>query len=220
MDISQAIERLNSLLPLKPRQDELTPELKLLHQHMIHTLIYKGRVLNTQELESLVGLSNIASSLQILAGKDLIVIDEDGWTPVGAYPVTLEPTPHKILVNKNQIFAMCALDALAVAPMFGLSAIIESNCHVSETNIRIVVENDVIASSAPSRDLMLGIRWHNPGKVAAHSLCKEMVFLIDKTTALEWRARDSDTHSIFNLTDALAFAAAYFTPLMSKTMRQ
>ncbi len=45
-------------------------------------------------------------------------------------------------------------------------------------------------------------------------MCLEMVFLKDQQTALEWQAGDTENISLFNLEDAVAFGAGFFTPLL------
>jgi len=215
MNLTHALERLNALLPLKQRQDQLSPAIKKLHQDIIHSLVSHGHVPNTQEMESLLGLSNVTADLVELANNDLIVMDQDGTTVIGAYPITLEPTPHTIRVHGNRLFAMCALDAVSVAPMFDAQVDIESQCHLTQVNIKIQMQGNEIITATPSPDITLGIRWQNPGKVAAHSLCMEMVFLANLAAGHQWQSQDRDNISLFSLPQAVLFGAAYFLPLMN-----
>jgi mercuric reductase len=178
------------------------------------TLVGQGRTPDGLELAKLVGEGNIDESLQRLSADDLIVLDSKGKRPVGAYPVTLENTPHTILVNGNTIHAMCALDALSVAPMFNTEVVIDSVCYVSRSPVHIYMQGSNIVEAQPSMDVTVGIRWQDPSAVAARSLCLEMVFLKDQKTSKTWQGSDVDNMSLFTLPEAIEFGKAFFLPLL------
>jgi len=215
MEIKEAVHRLNTLLPLKARQDKLPVTLKNLHQKVLLTLVEQGRQLTHDEIKTVIGNDNIIESVQRLGSDDLVVLGNDKQQIVGAYPVTTEVTSHKITVHKHTIYAMCALDAVSVAPVFNADVVINSVCHISQTPIRIKMIGCDVIEAQPSMDVMIGIRWQNPTSVAAHSLCMEMVFLKDRKTAENWKKSDTNTISIFTLNESVAFGKAYFLPLLN-----
>ena len=55
--------------------------------------------------------------IKLIANSKLIVLDSAG-NPVGAYPFTSEQREHRVHINNVTAYCMCALDALAVSPMF------------------------------------------------------------------------------------------------------
>ena len=215
MDIQNAVDRLNALLPLKARQDQLSATLKKLHHKILFSLVERGRPPTKGEMIDVLGNENVTESLLQLSLNDLVVLDAEGKQLSGAYPVTTEATPHKIKVNDHAIYAMCALDAVSVAPVFDTDVVIDSVCHVSQTPISIYMQGQKIIEVQPSTDIMIGIRWQKPSAVAAHSLCMEMVFLNDSKTAEEWQQSDADSISIFTLPAAVDFGKAFFLPLVS-----
>ena len=214
MDIQTALVRLNSHLPLKARQNRLPQVLKTAHQRVLACLITQGRPPSAEELETVLGQDNLTTGLQRLAAEDLVVLDAKGKHVVGAYPVTIERTPHKISVHGHSIYAMCALDAVAVAPMFATEVRIDSGCHVSKTPISIHMSGRELLEVHPTADVVVGIRWQMPSAVAAHSMCTQMVFLKDRQVALDWQQGDSENISLFSLPEAVAFAEAFFLPLL------
>jgi mercuric reductase len=214
MEIQAAVDRLNSQLPLKPRQDKLSPQLKSVHQNVLYSLVKQGRPPSQDELAQQLGKDNVEDSLRTLGKEDLIVLDADRKHPLGAYPVTIEPTPHKITVNGHTIHAMCALDAISVAPMFDTEVQIESTCHASKTPIVIRMQGSKILETQPSANVTVGIRWQMPSDVAAHSMCMEMVFLKDRQTAVAWQDGDTENISLFTLPEAVEFGKAFFVPLL------
>ena len=214
MDIDSAIEKLNTLLPLKQRKRDLSPQLKAVHQDILYSLVRHGHPLSKKELEKILDESQVEDGLAILNQADLIVLDKKDKLPLGAYPVTIEQTSHKIMVNGNSIYAMCALDAVSVAPMFDVEVKIISHCHASQIPISIYMLGHNILESKPSVDILVGIRWQIPSNVAAHSICTEMVFLKDRKTAESWQQIDSENISLFTLAEAVKFGHAFFKPLL------
>ncbi|MGD8999432.1 MAG: organomercurial lyase [Granulosicoccaceae bacterium] len=214
MTIQTAVERLNTQLPLKARQNRLTPALKAAHQKVLTSLVEQGRPPRDDELKSVLGEASLADSLHRLGADDLVVLDAQGKHVLGAYPVTSEQTPHKITVNGHIIHAMCALDAVSVAPMFNTAVSIASSCHVTHTPVTIQMQGSDILEASPSAEVTVGIRWQIPAAVAAHSMCMAMVFLKDRQTAEAWQDGDTENISLFSLPEAVAFGEAFFLPLM------
>jgi len=211
--IAAAVARLNAQLPLKARQQQLPPAFIAVHRLILHSLIEQGCSPTEPELVAVLGRENIDACFHRLGADDLIVLDTTGRKPLGAYPVTSESTPHRISVNGHHIHAMCALDAVSVAPMFAVDVLIESTCHVSHIPIVIRMRNSEVLAVQPGQDVTIGIRWQMPSAVAAHSMCMEMVFLKDPQTALNWQGGDMTQISLFTLAQAVEFGKAFFLPL-------
>jgi len=217
MNIQTAVDRLNTLLPLKERQERLAPQVKQLHQLILRSLANRGVAPTEDEITEVVGKTTVAAALQVLSAFDLVVLNPQnpqGSTVLGAYPLTTELTPHRLTIGSHSLYAMCALDAVSVAPMFSLQVKIDSRCHVSGQSVHIRIHNTHVLESSPQQ-VMVGIRWQTPFGVAAHSMCTEMVFLKDKQTALQWQSRDEERISLFSRTNAIEFGAAFFLPLLS-----
>jgi hypothetical protein len=212
--ISDAVQRLNEQLPLKSRQLALPPELANVHRATLTSLAEQGRPPNRTELKTLLAGSDVDAALARLASDDLVVLNPACTGIAGAYPMTMEDTPHHLRVNKQPVNAMCALDALSVGPMFDAEVEISSRCHVTGTAITLHMQGETLQEVSPSPDVHVGVRWQNPSACAAHSMCLEMVFLRDQPTAIEWQAGDTENTSLFNLQDAIAFGAGFFTPLL------
>jgi len=211
--VEQSALRLNQLLPLKARQDRLAPELRELHRAVIRSLVMRGRPPAREEIAERLGPDQVDAALTRLGADDLVVLSKDGRDIVGAYPVTIENTPHVIHVDGQTIHAMCALDALSVAPMFGVPLTIESRCRVTDSAIQIEQEGERIIAARPPT-VRVGVRWQAPSGSAAHSLCMEMVFLQDEEAAERWHGGDLENHSLFTLEQAVAFGARFFRPLL------
>ena len=96
--VDNALNRLESILPLKQRQDDCDRQIKELHQQIIRSFVDKGRILSREEMADYV--SNLEDAVKILEKMDMVVFAEDG-EPLGAYPFTMEAREHTVQVNPS-----------------------------------------------------------------------------------------------------------------------
>jgi len=212
--IQTAVTKLNSQLPLLARQQALPTSLAEAHRAILRSLAEKGTPPDNDLLARMVGADGVADALNRLGGDDLVVLNAEGSEVVGAYPMTVEDTPHQLEVNGAQVNAMCALDALSVGPMFGAEVVIESRCDLTGTPIRIRQRGGEVLAAEPSADVRVGVRWQQPEGHAAHSMCMEMVFLKDGDTGRQWLEDGEGDKSLFTLEEAVLFGAGFFVPLV------
>lgn len=212
--IETALNRLIGVLPLKEKQESCGAEIKQLHKKVLRSFVEKGRILTKKEMAEQV--RNIEEAVKVLKLNDMVVFSEAG-DPVGAYPFTMEAREHKVRVNGHEVHAMCALDALAVSPMFGMRTQISSVCRVTGHPVFIEQSGKTIANPKEAGDLRFGIVWGamNACSCCANSLCMEMIFLKDGKIAEKWLAEDPNNREIFTLQEAVEFGAQFFVPLMS-----
>lgn len=212
--LEKALNRLKTILPLKDRQDACSKQIKALHQQVLRSFINKGRILTREEMEQYV--SNLEDAIGTLKEKDMVVFSEDG-NPVGAYPFTMEEREHVVRVNGHKVYAMCALDALAVSPMFRVKTQITSRCRITGDPISIQQSGETIENFDEASDIHFGIIWGaaNADSCCANSLCMEMMFLKNCKIAQQWHADDPDNREVFTLQEAVEFGGRFFAPLVS-----
>jgi mercuric reductase len=212
--VEKALDRLTGILPLQARQADCSPEIKALHRHILASFVTQGRILSREQMAEHV--SNLEEAVNILKSHDLVVFSTED-DPVGAYPFTMDAREHKVLVNGQVVNAMCALDALAISPMFGMKTQISSICRVSGDPVSIKQSGKTIENPDEAGAVHFGIIWGaaNACFCCADSLCMEMMFLRDGNTAQQWLAMDPDNREIFTLPEAVEFGARFFVPLMS-----
>lgn len=212
--VVDAVERLNKILPLVQRKQNLSKELADVYQNILQSYIERGRTLNRDEIAQQV--ANVDECINALKHNDMVVFDNNG-NPIGAYPFTMEQREHEVSVNGFKVHCMCALDALAVSPMFELDTVIHSSCHVTSAPVRIQQHKLEIQNIDDNSDVFFGISWNSAANnCCATSLCTEMVFLKGKQVAERWQTEDAANRELFDLRDAVDFATAFFVPLMSK----
>ena len=179
---------------------------------ILSSYVEQGRTLNKSEISDQVGnLDNVINTLRI---NDMVVFDTND-EPVGAYPFTMEKRAHKVKVNGHTVYAMCALDALAISPMFKLQTHIDSSCQVSGESISIDQLDQKVLNSKENTGVHFGINWNSAAdNCCATSLCNEMIFLKNDHIADSWYDEDSHNREIFTLNEAIDFASQFFTPLI------
>ena len=211
--VTNAVDHLNKILPLAERQKRLDAETANVYQMILKSYIDLGRTLNKAEIAEQV--TDIEEAINTLRSNDMVVFDSND-EPVGAYPFTMEQRIHKIMVNGNTVHSMCALDALAISPMFNIETHIDSKCHVTGDNISIDQLNQKVLNKQENEQVHFGINWNSAeNNCCATSLCTEMIFLKDKEISETWLSEDLENREIFNIDDAIDFATRFFKPLLS-----
>ena len=91
----------------------------------------------------------------VLARKDLVHTDTDG-RPLVAYPFSAKARGHRVLINDEQtVQAMCAVDALGIAPMLNLPVEVVSHDPVSSAEIRVQISSKKSATWQPATAVVL-----------------------------------------------------------------
>lgn len=209
-DIRTAIERLEGQLPLRRRQADLPEGVARAHRAILNSFATTGRPPGSDLVERLAA-TDAAAVIERLSTDDLIVTDAGEIE--GAYPFSLAPTPHRLSIGDFEIHAMCALDAVAVAPVFGIEVVTSSRCAITGVPIRVHQVGGDVEAHDP-HGVRVGVRWQQPDGCAAHSMCRDMVFLSDLETAELWRGADIDSAGIFDLGEAIDFGIGFFAPLI------
>ena len=211
--IKKAIDQLNGILPLKASQQSLSSEMQALHRDILYSYVELGRSLNRDEITQ--RIDNVGEAIKTLQQNDIVVFN-GGGEPIGAYPFTMEKREHKIRVNGYLVHSMCALDSLAISPMYDVEVEIDSVCYVSGDRVVIRQKGFDVINAPDVQDVYFGINWNavSASSCCADSLCTEMIFLKGESVANNWFDEDSKHRQIFTLGEAVEFASGFFTPLL------
>jgi hypothetical protein len=89
-----------------------------------------------------------------LAAEDLVHFDADGRVAV-AYPFSGRPTAHRVLIDGRSVHAMCAIDALGIAPMFDRPIAVTSRDPVTDGEINVWLQPDGTATWEPEEAVVV-----------------------------------------------------------------
>jgi hypothetical protein len=96
-----------------------------------------------------------ADAFRVFAREDLVHVDAAG-RPVVAYPFSATPRGHRVLVDGERwVEAMCAIDALGIAPMLGLPIEIYSRDPLSGGEIWVRIDPSEGAWWEPKQAVVL-----------------------------------------------------------------
>lgn len=212
--VTNAVDRLNKILPLAERQKKLDCETADIYQMILKSYIDIGRTLNKAEIAE--HATDIDKTINTLRSNDMVVFNSSN-EPVGAYPFTMEQRDHKVTVNGHTVHSMCALDALAISPMYHIKTHIDSKCHVTGDIVSIDQLDQEVLNRKENEEVHFGINWNSAtNNCCATSLCTEMIFLKNKKVADAWLSDDLENREIFNIDDAIEFSSRFFSPLVNE----
>lgn len=154
-----------------------------------------------------------------LKARDIVVLDADGTSIVGAYPFTERDTGHRVGLGATTLNAMCAIDALGAGAMYGADAIIHSACRQCGAAIEIATgrRGRTIASFSPDGAVVWsGIR--DSEGCAADSLCTVLAFFCSDAHLESWRDANHPEIEGFRLTldEGMQAGRAIFAPMLAR----
>jgi hypothetical protein len=156
-------------------------------------------------------------ALATLSREDLVHRGTDGEVTV-AYPFSGRPTAHRVrFPNGHAIDAMCAIDALGIAPMFGQRIEIESRDPVSGEEIRAQVAPDGPGEWWPQSAVVVAGAIRNQGD-ACSGCCPVLNFFASPANAARWLAQHPEVRGdLISMDEAAAAGRAVFGDVLALT---
>lgn len=150
-----------------------------------------GRIPFIKEIkERFVKMTN--EKIQVILKKldelDVIHLDNNKTIIAAAYPFSGYKTAHLIKFKRekyNNIYSMCAVDALGIGFMLDCDISIDSKCFHCNEEINITIENNEIVYLKPETIVV----WFDMeySCCAATSLCKNINFFSSTTHFTDWQ---------------------------------
>jgi alkylmercury lyase len=101
--------------------------------------------------------------------------------------LTLQPTPHQIIIDGRTLYTWCALDALMYPPLLGHPVQVESPCAATGTPIRLIVTPQGVEAVNPP-DAVVSIRKPQQGLPIRQAFCNDVNFFRSAEAAGVWLA--------------------------------
>jgi len=156
-------------------------------------------------------------ALATLAREDLVHRGADGEVAV-AYPFSGRPTAHRVrFPGGHEVDAMCAIDALGIAPMFGEAIEIESHDPVSGDEIRARVAPDGSVEWSPEPAVVVAGTIRSQG-AACCGCCPVLNFFASAANAERWLAEHPEVRgNVISMQEAAAAGRAVFGDVLPVT---
>jgi hypothetical protein len=157
------------------------------------------------------------SALETLAREDLVHLGADGEIAV-AYPFSGRPTTHRVrFPGGHEVDAMCAIDALGVAPMSGEAIEIASRDPVSGDEIRGRVAADGSVEWSPESAVVVAGTIRSQGD-ACCGCCPVLNFFASPANAERWLAERPEVRgNVISMDEAAAAGRAVFGDVLTGT---
>jgi hypothetical protein len=178
-----------------------------------------GRAPSITDLAATVGMAvdKVAARLGDLESRDLIGLDRTPERIRLAYPFTEAETDHRVELNGHALRALCAIDALGVAAMYGSDTTVISACRHCGEKIQV-------ATTATGRELadvnpansMVWYDFAYDGSAAA-SCCPSIVFFCSPSHLQLWQLASLNSRPGVGLSmvEALEVGRAIFGPILA-----
>jgi hypothetical protein len=155
-----------------------------------------------------------AEAWDALAREDLVHLGSDGEIAV-AYPFSGRPTAHRVrLPNGNAVFAMCAIDALGMAPMLDEPVEIMSTDPLSGDEILVRLAPDATAAWEPASAVVVAGALDPEGNACARC-CAVLNFFASVETAERWLEGHQEVRGLtISMTDAISAGEAVFEGIL------
>jgi len=128
-------------------------------------------------------------------------VDSSGH--VVGWGLTFIPTPHRFLVQGQQFYTWCALDALTYPALLQVMASVESSCPVSGAPVTLSVTPAGVHDLTPPGSVV-SLVIPEPGSSCngdRGSFCTQSLFFRSRRDALLWQA-SSPSAWLLSVTDA------------------
>ncbi len=154
-----------------------------------------------------------ARVLRDLVEQDFLTLDDTGQLRA-IYPFSVPISRHRIdIADGPRVWAMCAVDALGVAPMTGRDAVIGSTDPITMASLTFRVSHDGRADGPAGAVVLVGHR--GCGGPAEQTCCDAINFFSSRHSAARWAALHPDVHGrVLELTDAARLGRKIFGTLL------
>jgi Alkylmercury lyase len=155
------------------------------------------------------------SALKSLAREDLVHLDASGEIAV-AYPFSGRPTAHRVrFPSGHETHAMCALDALGIAPMFEQPITVDSLDPLTGDEIHLSVGRNGDAEWSPQPAVVLAGTIEQEGN-SSQSCCPVLNFFATAGNAKRWLAGQPDVRGqVISIPEAIEAGQTVFGDVLS-----
>ncbi len=153
---------------------------------LIDAFLATGALPDDEALARVTGLAaaEVRAALGALVAGDWAGRDEAGAI-VALYPFSIVPTPVRVRLDESERYAMCAIDALGVAPMLDHEINIASRCPVCDATIALTVGPEGVRTALPET---VGVVYRRTVGPAYLSRCGATRFFCSTDDARAWLA--------------------------------
>lgn len=157
----------------------------------------------------------VEPALEQLRRQDLVHHDSATGAILCAYPFSGRPTAHLVRFDGGEVYAMCAIDALGIAPMLGGPIEIASRDPLTDEEIMVELDPDGRGSWEPESAVVLSGRIGSGESCGA--CCPVLNFFSSATNAERWLTAHPDVQGgVISLPEAIAAGRTVFGDILKE----
>jgi hypothetical protein len=198
----------------------LDPNADLVWQILLRMFVREGRAPRSAEIAIATSLSpeSVTATLRELERRDLIGLSPGTEAIRFAYPWSTERTGHRVALGAHTLWALCAIDALAAAPMYRTDVSVDSACVTCANKIYIAtaLHGRALRTMSPPEAVV----WYDFSYAgcAADSCCPSITFFCSDEHLHPWlkaqRRRPKGVR--LSMGEALEVGGAIFGPVLAE----
>jgi hypothetical protein len=157
----------------------------------------------------------VETTLERLRQRDLVHYDPSSGAILVAYPFSGRPTAHRVLLNGREVYAMCAIDALGIAPMLGEPIEVLSRDPLTGDEIRVELAPEGDGDWQPHEAVVVS---GTTGRgESCDCCCPVLNFFASAQSAERWLGLNSRVCGlVVPMQDAIAAGRAVFGDLLKE----
>jgi hypothetical protein len=199
------------------RRARLVDSERELYFWILRRFAARGRPSSAQVREEAERLgTGVERALESLAREDLVHLGADGEIAV-AYPFSGRPTVHNVhFENGHAVHAMCAIDALGIAPMFDEPIEITSRDPLTDDEVRVRIASDGGGASHPESAVVVAGALDR-GQDSCCGCCPVLNFFTSTDTAERWLEGHSEVRGhVISMREAISAGRAVFGDVLDE----
>lgn len=184
-----------------------TPARNEQEQHLaltVYRLLSAGEPVDRQALTDRADVTR--EQVDEMLGRWPGVFFDENHRIVGFHGLSIQPTPHRLTVERRTLYAWCAWDTLFLPQLLGHPAEIHSQCPTTHEPITLTVHGTDITNTNPPEMVLSFLHRDEPFDAnTITSFCRHIHFFATPAAADEWTAQHDGTFTI-SLADAMEIA--------------
>jgi hypothetical protein len=184
------------------------------HQAVLRSFAAAGRVPEPALLDQAAASYGAAQVLAGLADGDFLCLDQAGQI-TAAYPFSAAATPHRVEIGGGACaYAMCAIDALGIAPMAGSRLVIRSADPSAGEPITVTVDGSGSQWRPATTVVFAGRAASGCAGPSAAICCEYMNFFASAETAAAWASAHPEITGVLGQDRAIGVGEQIFGQLL------
>jgi len=199
----------------------LHPHADLVWQTLLRTFVREGKPPRLAEIAAETDLSpeSVTVILRELEKRDLIGLEPGTQNTIRfAYPWSAQRTGHRVAFGAHNLWALCAIDALATAPMYRTDVSVLSACAACACKVYVAtaLHGRALRTMSPPEAVV----WYDfsyTGSAAA-SCCPSITFFCSDEHLRAWlKSQPRQPEGVrLSVAEALEVGGAIFGPVLAE----